>query len=215
MDTVISRQMKATSAMRSAMQDVLHEARDRWGEVVELPVDLALLAGDPAVGLTPAATFLLLGSVRPQAAVWLAPRDRREPVRAWLSETLDAVPVEVPARGGVAVLRAASAEPALWDRLGAGLLLVEVPGLAVVHGAMPWAAACHLEPGDADLTPRIAVQAPGQSPVHRLSVSGLSRQFWRERAAAQRGGDFDVDLLLVHRARCCYVPAAALVSVLP
>lgn len=160
-------QVDYTPALRSAVLDVINEARERWGEVVGLPVDLGRLRGS---------------------------------VGALLAEVL-------PGAARPTVVRAADAEPALWAGLRRGVLVIEVPMLAT---SLPW---CRPEPGDADLTPRLVVQYPGRPEPRRLVVGGLSRQFWRERAAVQRNAGAEVDLLLTHRAVCCHLPAAALVSV--
>lgn len=196
-----------TPAVGSALLDVLHEARERWGEVVGLPVDLAA-SGWASSGLPAALAGVLAGLLRQgRQRIWLGPRERGEPAVRWLQTTLGARLAPAPMGADVAALRAAGAEPALWGALQRGVLVVEVPQLA------PSAPLRRSEPGDADLTVRLVVHYPGEPQPRRLAVGGLSRQFWRERAAAQRGECFDIDLLLTHRTACCHLPAAALISV--
>lgn len=207
-DTTIAQPPLDGVAVRMAVHDAVHEARERWGERVDLPVDLPAALWPPG-GLPVGLAALLLGLSHGGMAAWLAPRDAPPCVLEWLHLHTAArwqdrpQPCEVAMAG----LRAASAEPSLWWRLGDAVLVIEVPALVERPGPM------RREPGDVELTPRLVVQYPGREAAKVLAVGGLSRQFWRERAAVQRCGGFGADLLLVDGLSCCCVPAAALVSV--
>jgi len=112
------------------------------------------------------------------------------------------------------VLAAADVTAPLWATLEAG------SDEAPQHGAtlIVEVAALHAEPRPdrndmADDTVFLELRGPGIESVHRLAVTGLSREFWRERIAMQALLPCGVDLLLVCGTQLAAVPRTTRVAV--
>lgn len=195
--------------------------------------------GEPCCGPDSAAALLLRTLLADPATLWLGHHLAHRGAREWLAEHLPAALPRLqpdPARARLAWLSAADAAPALWrlgSRADAGpsesgrredgrreddesrptdrgrTLLIEVPALL----ADP--AAPRLEPGDAELTPRLRLHGPGGTPPVRLAVGGLGRHFWRARAEFGRGEaatEAPAELILLCAGHLAAVPRAARVQ---
>ena len=123
------------------------------------------------------------------------------------------------------LLDVAHAEAGAWSGLrrgsdeapqGGSTLIVEVPALeATAPLSQPSGPRCDLQTvfqSDWRSSLRLSLRGPGIETAQRLSVGGLSADFWRARIAAQADFPRGVDLLLCCGERIAAVPRSTCIE---